>query len=61
MRMPATPFFRDIRMPSAWNASHERERFMLDTLADRKEEEKPRTVSRIRSLARRGAAMLGLA
>ncbi len=42
MRNPATPFFRDLRMPTMWNNAQSHERFMLDTLADRRAEEAPR-------------------
>lgn len=42
MNMPATPFFRDIRMPASANDRREHERFLLDTLAERRAEEKPR-------------------
>ena len=40
MRSPATPFFRDIRMPSFRYAAPTEERFLLDTMAERRAEEK---------------------
>lgn len=49
MRNASTPFFRDIRMPTAWNATHDRERFMLDTLAERRAPEKVRPAARVRA------------
>lgn len=42
MRAPATPFFRDVsfRHTARDHAAHER--FLLDTMAERRAEEKPR-------------------
>lgn len=56
MNTPATPFFRDIRMPSSANDRRDHERFLLDTLAERRAEEKPRgTRAWFRGLAMRAA------
>ena len=60
MDPPATPFFRDVRMPSAMNAAHDRERFLLDTLAERRAEEKPRGREWVRGIVARGGAFLRL-
>lgn len=56
MRNSATPFFRDVLMPRAANDRYAHERFMLDTLADRRAPEKPR--SRFRAFAIRSASLL---
>lgn len=52
MRTSATPFFRDVRMPSAWKDNYSHERFQLDTMADRLAEEKPRRIDRARAYVR---------
>ena len=53
MRSPATPFFRDVLMPGAANDQYARERFQLDTYAERRAEEKPSARGWLRGLAAR--------
>lgn len=56
MRAPATPFFRDVTMPSHRQDRIAHERFLLDTYADRKApERKPIT---FRSVVARVAAIV---
>lgn len=53
MRAPATPFFRDVRMPSQRSEQHAHERFLLDTLAERRAPESAKPRGWLRSLAAR--------
>lgn len=42
MRAPATPFFRDVSFRHAARDHAAHERFLLDTMVERRAEEKPR-------------------
>ena len=42
MRAPATPFFRDVSFSRSARDAAAHERFMLDTMAERRAEEAPR-------------------
>lgn len=53
MRAPATPFFRDLRMPRQAMDAHSHERFLLDTLAERRAVESRSARGWLRSLAAR--------
>lgn len=60
MNTPASPFFRDVRMPSSIDERHVHERFLLDTLAERKAGEKPSRRDWLRGVVSRSAALLRL-
>lgn len=50
--MASHPLFRDVEMPSHFQDRRAHEAFLLDTHMERRAQEKPRLVDRIRAILR---------